>query len=62
MSHDRAFLDGCIDHILSINVTNIEVQRGNFSSWIQNKERQDNFELAENEKTEKGYQPSFRRC
>lgn len=53
VSHDRAFLDGCIDHILSINKTNIEIQRGNFSSWLINKERQDSFELAENEKLKK---------
>jgi lincosamide and streptogramin A transport system ATP-binding/permease protein len=53
VSHDRAFLDGCIDHILSINKANIEVQRGNFSTWFLNKERQDNFELAENEKLKK---------
>ncbi|MCL1842305.1 MAG: ATP-binding cassette domain-containing protein, partial [Defluviitaleaceae bacterium] len=53
VSHDRAFLDGCVDHILSINRANIEVQRGNFSSWLANKERQDNFELAENEKLKK---------
>jgi len=53
VSHDRAFLDGCIDHILSINKTNIEIQRGNFSSWLVNKERQDSFELAENEKLKK---------
>ena len=32
VSHDRVFLDGCVDHILSINKTNIEVQRGNFST------------------------------
>ena len=50
VSHDRAFLDGCVDHILSINKTNIEIQKGSFSSWLINKERQDNFELAENEK------------
>ena len=48
VSHDRAFLDGCVDHILSINRANIEVQRGNFSSWWENKRRQDEFELAEN--------------
>jgi lincosamide and streptogramin A transport system ATP-binding/permease protein len=53
VSHDRVFLDGCVDHILSINRANIEVQRGNFSSWHANKERQDNFELAENEKLKK---------
>ena len=53
VSHDRAFLDGCIDHILSINKTNIDVQRGNFSTWQMNKERQDNFEIAENAKLKK---------
>lgn len=53
VSHDRAFLDQCVDHILSINRSNIEVQRGNFSSWWENKNRQDSFELAENEKLKK---------
>lgn len=53
VSHDRAFLDGCTDHILSINKTDIEIQRGNFSSWLLNKERRDGFELAENEKLKK---------
>ena len=53
VSHDRAFLDGCVDHILSINKTNIEVQRGNFSSWYENKRRQDAFEMAENERLKK---------
>ena len=53
VSHDRAFLDNCIDHILSINKTTIEIQKGNFSSWLDNKQRQDNFEVAENEKLRK---------
>ena len=53
VSHDRAFLDNCVDHILSINKTNIEIQKGNFSEWWENKERQDNFELAENDKLKK---------
>jgi len=50
ISHDREFLDGCVDHILSINRADIEIQRGNFSSWLINRQRQDSFELAENEK------------
>ncbi|KGE17034.1 Lsa family ABC-F type ribosomal protection protein [Paenibacillus wynnii] len=50
VSHDRSFLDNCVDHILSINKTNIEIQKGGFSSWWENKTRQDNFELAEDEK------------
>ncbi len=50
VSHDRTFLDGCVDHILSINRSDIEVQKGNFSSWEENRHRQDAFELAENER------------
>jgi len=53
VSHDRAFLDGCVDHILSINRANIEIEQGNFTSWMANKERRDRFELAENEKLKK---------
>lgn len=53
VSHDKAFIDNCVDHILSINKTNIEIQKGNFSSWWENKQRQDNFELIENEKLKK---------
>lgn len=50
VSHDRVFLDHCIDHILSINKNNIEIQKGNFTSWQENKELQDNYELDQNEK------------
>lgn len=53
VSHDRAFLDNCVDHILSINKTNIEIQKGNFSDWWENKQLQDNYELSENEKLKK---------
>ncbi|MFC5406043.1 Lsa family ABC-F type ribosomal protection protein [Cohnella soli] len=53
VSHDRSFLDRCVDHILSINKTNIEVQRGNFSSWWANKQMQDQFEMGENDKLRK---------
>lgn len=53
VSHDREFLDKVVDHIISINHTNIEIQKGNFSSWQENKEAQDHFELTQNEKLEK---------
>lgn len=46
VSHDRRFLDGCVDHILSLNRSDIEVQSGNFSSWMMNFERQQEYELA----------------
>lgn len=53
VSHDRAFLDSCIDHILVINKTNIEVQKGNFSSWNENRSRQEQFEQTKNERLKK---------
>lgn len=56
VSHDRQFLDNCIDHVLSLNKKNIEVQQGNFSSWKLNKDRQDKFELDENVKLKKEIQ------
>ena len=49
VSHDRAFLDHCIDHIMSINRQNIEIQSGNFSTWLENKRRQDSYEQARND-------------
>lgn len=52
VSHDRNFLDSCVDHILSINKMNIDVQKGNFSSWYANKEALDRLEAAQNQKLE----------
>ncbi len=37
VSHDRDLLDGCVDHILVLNRQSIEVQKGNFTSWWENK-------------------------
>lgn len=53
VSHDRVFLDETIDHVLSLNRSSIEVQQGSFSSWQENKQRRDAFELEENEKLKK---------
>ncbi len=53
VSHDRRFLDGCVDHILSLNRSDIEVQSGNFSSWMANFERQQESELLQNERLKK---------
>lgn len=53
VSHDRRLLDTAVDHILAINKTNIEIQQGNFSSWWENKQRQDAHELAENDRLKK---------
>ena len=53
VSHDRLFLDECVDHILSINRANIEIQSGNFSSWQRNQKIRDEAEMAENERLKK---------
>lgn len=53
VSHDRRFLDGCIDHVLALNRKNIEVVQGNFSSWWENREKREAFELQKNEKLKK---------
>lgn len=53
VSHDRKFLDNCVDHILAINRNDIKIEKGNFSSWYENKTRQDSYEINENEKAKK---------
>lgn len=50
VSHDRDLLDACVDHVLVLQRSTIEVQAGNFSSWWENKERADAFARAENDK------------
>jgi lincosamide and streptogramin A transport system ATP-binding/permease protein len=53
VSHDRYFLDGCVDHILSINKTGIEVKSGDFSTWWEEKQKKDASETAANERLAK---------
>lgn len=54
VSHDRAFLDQCIDHVLSIQKTKIVVHQGNYATYLENKARQDAYETAENQKLTAG--------
>lgn len=53
VSHDRSLLDSCIDHVLSINRAGIELQRGNFTSWQVNRERQNQREMADHSRLKK---------
>lgn len=53
VSHDRYFLDQCVDHILALNKHSVEVIQGNFSTWYEQKNLRDQFELAQNEKLKK---------
>ncbi len=50
VSHDREFLDRCVDHILTLNPAGPELIHGNFSTWLREKEARDRRELAQNEK------------
>ena len=50
VSHDRDLLDYVCDHVLVLNRETIQVQNGNFSSWFENKTKQDSFAKSENEK------------
>ncbi len=53
VSHDRDFLDRCVDHVLALNRAKISLEAGNFSSWFVNKQKRDDFERAENAKLKK---------
>ena len=49
VSHDRDFLDRCVDHVLVLNRRSLEVRKGNFSSWYQDKTAKDRMEIRQNE-------------
>ena len=53
VSHDRNFLDNCIDHVLAINRNNIELIKGDFSLWYELKNNQDQLELQKNNQLRK---------
>lgn len=53
VSHDRTFLDNSIDHILSINRSGMELRKGNFTSWWNEKEIRDRNEAEDNERLRK---------
>jgi lincosamide and streptogramin A transport system ATP-binding/permease protein len=53
VSHDRGLLNTAIDHVLSINRASIELIKGNYDTWQENKNFKDSFELAQNNKLKK---------
>ncbi len=53
VSHDRALLDACVDHVLAINRAGLELQRGNYSSWKEQRDRQDRREDDERQRLRK---------
>ena len=50
VSHDRAFLDACVDRVLSINRTGVQVVNSDFSTFMHNKALHEQFERSENER------------
>ena len=54
ISHDRAFLDSCTDHILSLNRSGVEVQAGRFSDWLENFQRRQQSEEEQSQRLQKG--------
>lgn len=52
VSHDREFLDNATDHIISINKSDITIEKGNYSTWRFNKDLKEGFEFKTREKLE----------
>ncbi|MCI8335167.1 MAG: ABC-F type ribosomal protection protein [Lachnospiraceae bacterium] len=50
VSHDKYFLDRCVDHVLVLERNQITVMQGNFTGWQEQKKRRDLYEQAENRK------------
>lgn len=53
VSHDRAVLDGCVDHILAIERGGITLRQGNFSTWWEERQRKEAFERSEDQKLQR---------
>ena len=53
VSHDRDFLDIVTDHIMSINKSNINVEKGNYSSWRENMDRVEEYEFRTRDRLER---------
>jgi lincosamide and streptogramin A transport system ATP-binding/permease protein len=53
VSHDRAFLNRCVDHTLSLNRASVLVQRGDFDAWEREWRRKNELEQAQSERLQK---------
>ena len=49
VSHDRAFLNRCIDHVLSLNRSDVWVMQGNYDVWEARLSQQNEYERGRNE-------------
>ncbi len=53
VSHDRAFLDACCDHVLVLEKEGYELRGGSFSAWWEDKQARDSSQRAQNERLKK---------
>ncbi len=53
VSHDRAFLNRCVDHILSLNKGDIVVRKGDYDTFAEDMDRQNQYEMDENQRLKK---------
>ncbi len=53
ISHDRAFLDSAVDHMLVLGRQKLEVLRGGYTTWAEEKRRRDQREAARNAQLQK---------
>ena len=53
VSHDRAFLNRCIDHVFSLNKSDAWVMQGDYDTWEKRLNDQNAYELARNEDLKK---------
>jgi len=53
VSHDRAFLNRCIDHVFSLNRSDAWVMQGNYDTWEKRLNDQNAYEQARNEDLKK---------
>ena len=49
VSHDRAFLNRCIDHVFSLNRSDAQVIQGDYDTWEEQFNRRNAYEIARNE-------------
>ncbi|GBD61507.1 ABC superfamily ATP binding cassette transporter, ABC protein [Tetragenococcus halophilus subsp. halophilus] len=53
VSHDRSFVNEVVDHVLSIEKSQLVLYQGNFSTYEEQKEQRDHYEQEENRKLKK---------
>ncbi len=53
VSHDRSFVNEVVDHVLSIEKSQLVLYQGNFSTYEEQKEQRDRYEQEENRKLKK---------